>query len=130
MSWWPRQGVFPYSFAPESTRPLSIQFEAQPGGRYYETFADGSQYTIGRIERWAPPSTLAYTWRDPNWPGETSISLQFAAEADGTRVSYLQEGFADADVPDLIPFYQIGCRQTLSSYVAHCRAIHELSQLG
>lgn len=128
-TWWPRQGVFPYSFSPASTRPLSIQFEAQPGGRYYETFADGSEFTIGRITRWQPPSALAYSWRDPNWPGETRISLQFAAAGDATRISYEQDGFADAGAPDLIAYYQIGCRQTLSSYVAHCVAIDALSQL-
>ena len=55
MSWWPRQGVFPYSFAPKSTRPLHIRFEATPGGRYYETFADGSEYVIGTISVWSPP---------------------------------------------------------------------------
>ena len=34
--WWPRQGVFPYSFAPEGTQPLHIRFEPQLSGRYYE----------------------------------------------------------------------------------------------
>ena len=50
--WWPRQGVFPYSFAPKSTFPRHIRFEAQLNGRYYETFADDSEYEIGRITVW------------------------------------------------------------------------------
>lgn len=50
--WWPRQGVFPFSFAPATTRPLHIQFEPCLGGRCYETFADGSEYAIGAITVW------------------------------------------------------------------------------
>ena len=128
--WWPRRGVFPYSFAPESTRPLHIRFEPQLGGRYYETFLDESEYEIGRVTAWAPPERLGYTWRDPAWRGETRITLSFAAEGDGARVVYEQDGFAKAGVPDLAAYYRIGCRQTLSAYAAHCRALYELGRLS
>ncbi len=128
--WWPRQGVFPYSFAPSSTSPLHIRFEPRPGGRYYETFLDESEYEIGRITDWDPPARLAYSWRDPSWPGETRIALTFASQGDGARVIYEQDGFAQAGVAELAAYYQIGCRQTLSAYVAHCRALHELGQLN
>jgi uncharacterized protein YndB with AHSA1/START domain len=128
--WWPRRGVFPYSFAPEGTRPLHIRFEPQLDGRYYETFLDGSEYVIGRITEWEPPERLGYTWQDPTWPGETQIELSFSAEGDGTRVIYEQDGFERAGVPDLAAYYRIGCRQTLSAYVAHCQALYELGQLS
>jgi len=128
--WWPRRGVFPYSFAPDSTRPLHIRFDPQLGGRYYETFLDESEYVIGRITAWAPPAQLAYTWQDPSWPGETQIQLRFSTAADGARVVYEQDGFERAGVPDLAAYYQIGCRQTLSAYVAHCQALSELAQLN
>ena len=128
--WWPRRGVFPYSFAPEGTRPLHIRFEPQLGGRYYETFLDGSEYEIGRIDLYQPPERLSYTWRDPSWSGHTRIQLSFAAEGEGARLSYEQDGFADAGVPELAPYYRIGCRQTLSAYAAHCQALYELEQLN
>lgn len=128
--WWPRRGVFPYSFAPEGTRPLRIRFEPRLGGRYYETFLDGSEYVIGRISHYQPPERLGYTWRDPSWRGETRIALTFSAAGDGARVIYEQDGFEKAGVPELAAYYQIGCRQTLSAYVAHCQALHELSLLG
>ncbi len=128
--WWPRRGVFPYSFAPAGTRPLHIRFEPQLGGRYYETFLDGSEYVIGRISDYQPPERLGYTWRDPTWPGETRIALTFAAAGDGARVIYQQDGFEKAGVPELAAYYQIGCRQTLSAYVAHCQALYELGQLS
>lgn len=127
--WWPRQGVFPYSFAPETTRPLRIRFEAQPGGRYYESFADGSEYLIGNISVWNPPEELAYTWRDPTWAGSTDIRLSFAPAGKETRLTYTQDGFAGAGVPWLIPYYQIGCQQTLSAFIAHCRALSALQAL-
>ena len=128
--WWPRQGVFPYSFAPESTHPLHIRFEPRIGGRYYETFMDSSEYEIGRITVFQPPALLSYTWKDPAWPGETTIQLGFDAEEDGTGVTYEQDGFAAAGVPDLAAYYQIGCWQTLSAYAAHCQAVYELGQLS
>ncbi|MCY4072575.1 MAG: SRPBCC domain-containing protein [Chloroflexi bacterium] len=130
--WWPRQGVFPYSFAPKpkGVFPRHIRFEAELNGRYYESFSDGGEYEIGRITVWQPPATLGYTWQDPTWRGHNQITLRFATEGAATLVTYEQDGFAGAGVADLIPYYQIGCRQTLSAYIAHCRAIFELQQLG
>lgn len=128
--WWPRRGVFPYSFAPAGTRPLHIRFEPQVGGRYYETFLDESEYEIGRITEYHPPQRLAYTWQDPAWQSETQIALAFTSAGVGTRVVYEQNGFEQAGVPNLAAYYQIGCRQTLSAYVAHCQALYELGQLS
>ena len=128
--WWPRRGVFPYSFAPASTGPGHIRFEAQLHGRYYETFVDGSEYTIGNIAIWQPPQTLSYSWRDPSWPGQTQITLRFVPKDEGALVMYEQDGFAAAGVPELIPYYQIGCGQTLAAYIAHCEALHALQRLS
>ena len=129
-TWWPRQGVFPYSFAPKSTFPRHIRFEAEPGGRYYETFADGSELVIGHITDYEPPHHLAYTWRDPNWQSETRISVRFQSVDDGTRVAYAQDRFADAGVAWLVPYYQIGCQQTFAGFIAHCRATQQLAESG
>lgn len=128
--WWPQRGAFPYSFAPEGTRPLHIRFEPRLGGRYYETFLDESEYVIGRITAWEPPAHLAYTWRDPTWQGDTTIEILFAASDGGTAVAYSQSGFDAAGVAWLIPYYQVGCGQTLAAYFAHCRALRSLQELG
>ena len=129
-TWWPRQGVFPYSFAPDSTFPRHIRFEARLGGRYYETFADAGDYVIGHITRYEPPHDLAYTWRDPSWQTSTRISLRFVAAGDGAEVHYEQDGFAEAGAAGLAAYYQIGCEQTLAGYIAHCRALHQLQRSG
>ena len=127
--WWPRQGVFPYSFAPKSTRPNHIRFEPEPQGRFFETFADDSEYVIGNIMTWNPPQSLTYTWRDPTWPGSITINASFEATTDGTLVTHNQDGFEAAGVPSLIPYYQIGSAQTLAGFVAHCIATHQLQTL-
>jgi len=128
-TWWPRHGVFPYSFTPRSTMPHHIRFEAKPGGRYYETFADGSEYVIGYIQMWKPPEQLEYTWRDPTWRGETLITVSFNQMGQETEVVCEQDGFAEVGVPELIAYYQIGNRQTLAGFFAHCLAIYELGEL-
>jgi len=127
--WWPRRGVFPYSFAPAATGPGRILFEPRLGGRYYEIFADGSEYTIGRISRWAPPTQLAYSWQAPDWPGATTIEIRCLAAGEGARLLYAQDGFAAAGLAALAAYYQIGCEQTLAAYAAQCRARHALQRL-
>lgn len=128
-TWWPRQGVFPFSFAPKSTSPAHIRFEPQENGRYYETFQDGSEYVIGRITGWYPPEKLVYTWKDPTWKGEITITVFFTASEGGTRFVMEQDGFAGAGQSHLPPYYQIGNRQTLAGFAAHCTAVKELRQL-
>jgi uncharacterized protein YndB with AHSA1/START domain len=128
-TWWPRRGVFPYSFAPATARPRHIRFEPKPGGRFYETFEDGTEYVIGHVTDWEPPRSITYTWRDPTWEGETVIDVTFTPAENGTQVTCNQSGFAAASVPHLAPYYQIGNRQTLSGFFAHCRAVYELQQL-
>lgn len=127
--WWPRQGVFPYSFAPKTTRPLHIRFEAEENGRLYETFLDESEYVIGRITKWDPPHSLVHTWRDPTWEGDTTVTVTFTAVIGGTQFVVEQDGFAAAGQPDLPPYYDIGNRQTMAAFAAHCTAIHEFRQL-
>ncbi len=122
-------GVFPYSFAPKPTLPQHIRFEAKLGGRYYETFADGSEHVIGHIQEWQPPERLVYIWRDPTWPGRTVITMSFKPIEGGTEVVCEQDGFAAVGVPELAAFYQIGNRQTLAGYFAHCQAVYELGKL-
>lgn len=127
--WWPRQGIFPYSFAPATTRPRHIRFEPQLGGRFYEQFADGTELTIGRITGWDPPHQLISTWRDPSWKGETIKTVTFIAAPGGAEVTLDQSGFAAAGVPELPPFYEIGNRQTLAGFIAHCIATSEMRAL-
>jgi uncharacterized protein YndB with AHSA1/START domain len=117
-SWWVRRGTYRYSFAPESTEPRHIRFEAELGGRFWESFADETEYEIGRIVGWDPPHLLRYTWRAPVWPIETTITVTFTETDEGTRVEVTHEGFGVDGVPDLGDGYAVGLREILGGLKA------------
>ena len=117
-SWWTRRGTYRYSFAPDTTEPRSIRFDPREGGRFFEEFADGTQYTIGHIVEFVPPERLQYTWKAPEWPTETTITVRFT-EIDGqTTVEVTHEGFGEAGIPDLGDGYAVGLREILGGLKA------------
>ena len=107
-AWWPRQGMFRYTFAPTSTQPAEIHFEAEPGGRLYERFADGSEYLIGHILEWQPPQRLVYSWRAPDWPDETRVEVSFSHQDTKTNVTVRHSGFGQNGIPALGEGYEAG----------------------
>ncbi len=120
--WWPWQGAqFRYTFAGPDREPDRILFEAKEGGRFYEVFADGGTYDIGKVVSYEPPERFAYTWKAPDWPGETTIELTFHAEGEGTRVSLRHWGFEAAGVPDMAEGYGVGHEEILGMFAAYVR---------
>lgn len=111
--WWLRQGTYRYSFAPPTTEPAHIRFEAGLGGRFYEEFADGSIHDIGTITTWNPPHEFAYTWKEPQWPEETTVHVAFVADGDHTEVRVTHSGFRSKESAD---GYALGLREILGSY--------------
>ncbi|MDH3249167.1 MAG: SRPBCC domain-containing protein [Acidimicrobiia bacterium] len=116
--WWVRRGTYRYSFAPDGTEPRHIRFVPEPGGRFYEEFSDGSEYTIGHIVGWDPPALLKYTWRAPQWPVETTITVRFSEHEGRTTVEVTHEGFGVDGVPDLGDGYAVGLREILGGLKA------------
>ena len=85
--WWPRRGAEnKYSFAPDTTEPDKILFDPAEGGRYYEVFADGTEHTIGTIQKWDPPHEIAYTWDVKEWPDVSTVTVRFISSGDTTTV--------------------------------------------
>jgi uncharacterized protein YndB with AHSA1/START domain len=88
-AWWRPQGLF--EFTRQDTRVL--RFEPGVGGRFLMTLRDGSDFEIGRIERWDPPAELVFSWRQQKFSPEqsTTVRVRFEpAEAEGgleTRVT-------------------------------------------
>ncbi len=117
-SWWIRQGTYRYSFAPEVTEPRHIQFDPRPGGRFYERFADGSEYTIGRIQDWEPPHMFQYTWKAPEWPLETTITVRFTEDEGRTTVEVTHEGFEAEGMQELSEGYLVGLKEILGGLKA------------
>lgn len=93
--WWPRIGKYKYSFAPDSTEPAHIRFVAEEGGRFYEEFADGSEYTIGEVEVYDPPNEIVYTWKAPEWASPTRVRVRFVQSGSTTTVMVEHTGFED-----------------------------------
>lgn len=115
--WWPRQGEkFRYSFAPADVEPDRIVFESQIGGRFFERFSDGSEYDIGRVVEYDPPTRFVYTWQAPDWPGETTIEVSFHAEGESTRVDVRHSGFESAGASQLAEGYGEGLEEVLETF--------------
>ncbi|HLD94618.1 MAG TPA: SRPBCC domain-containing protein [Anaerolineales bacterium] len=119
--WWPFKGKFSYSFAPESTQPKLIQFEARTGGRFYETFANGEQYEIGTITAWQPPDQLSFTWKGEEYKAPTLVEVQFTQAEDQTKITLTHSGWEAAGLPDYAESYGVGWEEilgNLSSWLA------------
>ncbi len=114
--WWPRRGSYRYSFAGAEQKPATIKFEPAIGGRFLETFDDGSEYEIGRITTYTPPDHLNYTWRDPRWTNYTTVDVTFH-EANGvTTVTVCHSGFGANGVPPVGDGYKQGLAEILSAF--------------
>lgn len=94
--WWKSNELFP--FTRRSGGRLAI--EARLGGRFTETYADGTEFEIGRVTTWEPGARLALTWRQETFAPdqETRVDVRFERAGDQTRVTVEHHGW-DA-IPD------------------------------
>jgi len=117
--WWPRQGKSNrYTWAPEGVEPKDILFEAKVGGRYYERFADGSEFVIGKITEYEPPSKLSYTWQGRDWPGDSLIEVRFEPSGEGTLLSLTHSGFEifGEEADSMAEGYSMGTEEILGIF--------------
>jgi uncharacterized protein YndB with AHSA1/START domain len=87
--WWPLDEGYSYG----GDRAREIHLDPRVGGRFFERFVDGDELEVGRVTLCDPPHRIVFTWRDPDWAGETEVDVTFAAEFDGTSVSLTHRGF-------------------------------------
>jgi uncharacterized protein YndB with AHSA1/START domain len=106
--WWPFKGKFSYSFAPETTQPKLIAFEARPGGRFFETFENGEQYQIGEIRAWAPPDQFSFTWKGREYKAPTLVEVLFAESEGQTKITLTHSGWEAAGLPEYAESYGVG----------------------
>lgn len=114
--WWPFKGKYDYSFAPDTTKPKQIGFEARPGGSFYEIFANGERYHIGEITAWQPPDQLAFTWKGAEYKAPTLVEVLFTEADSQTKVTLTHSGFEKAGVPDYAESYGVGWDEILAVF--------------
>jgi uncharacterized protein YndB with AHSA1/START domain len=108
--WWPG------GFGGPDTK---LFIEGEVGGRFYERRPDGSEYQIGLITAYQPPSLVAFTWRAPSWDATTNVEVRFTAERNGTRVELEHSGWdQDIKLRDAHKNYDGGWEKILGHYQA------------
>ena len=89
-NWWPG------GFAGKDAKP---QLELRVGGRFFEKRGDGSEYDIGRVTAYDPPSLVAFSWRGPSWDADTQVEVRFSPEKGGTRIELEHSGWENGTKP-------------------------------
>jgi uncharacterized protein YndB with AHSA1/START domain len=73
-----------------------LGFEGGAGGRLLETFADGSQFVVGRVLAWEPGARLRFEWRGADFARDetTEVEVWFEGRDGGTQVTLEHRGWA------------------------------------
>lgn len=107
-AWWPA------GFSGDGSK---VFLECEVGGRLYERRVDGSEYEIGRVTRYQPPSVVAFTWRAPSWEVATQVEIRFIADSGATRIELEHSGWErDAKARDARGRYDSGWDSMLGHY--------------
>ncbi len=87
-AWWPMQR---FTFGPG--RSHEVLMEPYVGGRFYERYKDGDEFTIGEVLAWEPPHRVVFTWRG-RWAEPTEVTVRFTSKAPLiTRVELVHSGW-------------------------------------
>ena len=119
--WWPLEEG--YSFARD--RASQIHLEAVVGGRLYERLADGEELVIGRVVECDAPNQIVFTWKGPDWPGETEVEVLFVAEGERTRVTIEHRGFErlGSEADRRFSQFASGWSRVMLAYASHVEQI-------
>lgn len=110
--WWPKGASFKGNVSDR-------MIEGRIGGRFFERYTDGTEYEIGRVTAYQPPSLVAFTWHAPSWEVTTRVEIRFSAEAGGTRVELEHSGWEQsAKTRDTRNNYDSGWGTILGHYQA------------
>jgi uncharacterized protein YndB with AHSA1/START domain len=77
--WWPPARTF------RPGHSHQVVLEPRTGGRLFERYADGDEFTIGQVLAWEPPRLVLFTWQG-RWAAPTEVKVTFSVEGDQTRV--------------------------------------------
>jgi len=115
--WWPKGPSF------GGKDMADLRLEEHVGGRFYQRYVDGTEYDIGRVTAYQPPTLVAFTWRAPRWDLATQVEVRFIAEGTGTRVELEHSGWEqDEKLRDARKGYDGGWDLVLGHYQSHVGA--------
>lgn len=107
-AWWPT------GFGGDGSK---VFLENRVGGRLFETRLDGTEYVIGLVSAYEPPSVVAFSWRAPSWELTTNVEVRFIADGTGTRIELEHSGFdQDEKLRDARKSYDGGWERILGYY--------------
>ncbi len=111
-AWWPG------GFGGKDSRPM---LEPRVGGRFFERRPDGSEYEIGRVTAYQPPTLVAFTFRAPSWEAVTQVEIRFSTERGGTRLNLEHSGWEqDAKIREARKNYETGWDGVLGHFETAC----------
>ncbi|HET9779858.1 MAG TPA: SRPBCC domain-containing protein [Propionibacteriaceae bacterium] len=87
--WWP----LPEGYSYGGDRAQSIFLEPVVGGRFFERFVDGDEMQVGTVISCSPPDLIVFTWRSPEWRGDTEVDVRFVPDDAGTSVLLEHRGW-------------------------------------
>lgn len=72
-----------------------VHIEPKAGGTFREEWFDSGKrvITTGTITIFNPPTELAMTWADDDWPGYTTVTISFTEESNGTHLLLEHSGW-------------------------------------
>jgi uncharacterized protein YndB with AHSA1/START domain len=116
--WWPKGPSF------GGKHLTNMVIEGRVGGRLYEQHDDGSEYEIGRVTAYQPPSVVAFTWRAPSWEMPTQVEIRFIADGNGTRVELEHSGWEQAAAMlETRKNYDGGWERMLGEFLSHTKSV-------
>ena len=116
--WWPKGPSFGGKI------PTRMVIEGRVGGRFYQVYDDGTDYEIGRVTVYQPPSIVAFTWRAPSWDIATQVEVRFIPEGTGTRLELEHSGWEQTEkVREFRKNYDGGWDTMLGHYQAHANPV-------
>ncbi len=114
--WWPWRGTYKYTFAPEGIEPEALTMETEEGGRFYETWSDGTEHQIGTVRVWKPHDEVAYSWEVADWPEVSIVTVRFVSDGDTTTVIVEHENLPDEGTA---MGYSTGQKEILGTFAAY-----------
>lgn len=95
--WWRPNAMFGFTRRTDGKPSL----EPGLGGRFTETYPDGTSFEIGRVTSWEPDALIAFTWRQASFADDqaTEVEVRFESVGAETRVTVEHRGWDEIPAP-------------------------------